>query len=403
MRYTMTELREMQPTGKAQMHSCSVARGLYYRLSPTERSWYWRGTLQGEDKWISIGPASFRGMTRSFLEDKCQEYREQCRAGIDPAAAPAPAESVPTMDVAWATYMRLKTGIGQTHRDDLDEKYRYAISPTLGQIPVTALTTADIERMFDELHGTPSVSNHVFRQIKPFLVWARRRWPAVHPDLMTGRKALKESPSEIRLSREEIIQFGHALRTTKHLNTANVLFLLMTGCRASVIRLWDPSWVQGHTIKLPAGLAGLKKAEEILITPQVAAIIPHLRRCTLANLRDCCYRICYRAKVTKVSSHDLRRTYISEGVDSGQLTEVMLALTSHRPHGQIARIYVKRDLETLRPAAMAVANHLAGLLTSPIEGGLISVSDPAPASIEYRLVSQRPSLPHSHLPKKSNP
>jgi len=366
--HTIRELSTMPPS--KQLQAWSGCEGIYLRIGIRKRSWYWRGTLRmghtSIPRTISLG--DWTRWNVAELKDRAAELRRMCERGIDPlvhrefsTSQESDSIQAPTWDDVWPVYLSSKTGIGETYREDISGKWKRSISPYLGSLRVDATTTADIERMFDSYGAKRSTSVHIHRILRPFLPWARRRYPGIPADLL-DRPVAKETPSQDRLWREEIIRFGEALRECKYLQKWNVLFLLLTGSRAGILTNWDSSWINEDRIEIPMGLEGLKHARTCLVTPPVANLLHRLVPCTHSALRNCVILLCRKAGLKPLSSHDLRRSYISEGCDIGVPEEVMLALTGHVSRSQIGRVYNHRDMLTRMPQAMQVAEHLMRLL-----------------------------------------
>ena len=137
----------------------------------------------------------------------------------------------------------------------------------------------------------------------------------------------------------------------------------MTECRVSVLKHWKQEWIKGDVMLIPEGVSDLKDACFVLLTPEAKRILPHLvRPNTKHNVGAAARRLSRQAGVTQISSHDLRRTYISYGVDLGYHESTMLALTDHKPTNKVARSYVQREAIKLMPTAMDVAKRLAELV-----------------------------------------
>ena len=401
MGYSIKDLKKVQRTEKPQFLGYSGVKGIYFRIpalstrtrKPGEEeeppSWYWRGTLRVKDaagkviksvpKWKELGRVTDTRWTAQALEDEAKRLRDLCKAGVweEPnlqilgiqstgvgVKANGEAALAPTCDEEWAKYLALKVKNGEINEDteqDYKGKYRRSVSPFIGSIPVDAVTTPDIERIYQHYAGKVQTQHHLDRILKPFFRWCRRQWKGVDPDLF-DRKLPKCKPAQDRLKEAEIRLFGDALRNCDYKQKWNILFLLLTGSRAAVLTQWDPAWVENDWIAIPEGVRLLKDARNILMTPPVRALLPLLTPCTNSALRNCCINLCRKAGVIRISSHDLRRTYISYGEDLLHPGEIMLRLTNHAPKDQIQRIYSKPELEKRRPIALDVAKNLMNLL-----------------------------------------
>ena len=381
MSYSMKELKLIAPSNKPQFLQWSGCKGIYYRLAFDGRSkkesriWYWRGSLKrkglkSDPKWVPLGEASHHSMTATLLQDEAERLRQMCKNGIDPQLKTVDqkpeslAPTTPTCDAAWVTYLDLKVtnrDINEDTKADYSGKYTRSISPFIGKLTVDAVTTAGIEQIYQHYAGKVQTQHHLDRILKPFFIWCRRQWKTVDPDLM-DHKLPRARPAQERLMEGEIRRFGDALRHCDFTQKYNILFLLLTGSRAAVLTQWNPAWMESEWIAIPEGVRFLKDARKILLTPPVKALLPLLTPCSNSALRNCCIIVCKKAKTSVISSHDLRRTYISFGEDIGHPREVMLRLTNHAPKDQISSIYSKPELMKRMPIAIDVAHHFMELL-----------------------------------------
>jgi len=381
MPYSMKELFKQPSPDKPKFLAWNGSQGIYYRLAPDgSGSWYWRGTLRVGDKAIPrrrvLGPKG--EWTAQALEDEAKRLRDLCRAGIDPDAQALNAQvetpnvqapDSPTCESLWTIYVNQKLErkeISQDTYQDYCYKWGLYVRPTLGAMGVGSVTPADIAAMFDGYGSKVQTMHHIHRILKPFFQWCRRRDrdKKVDPDLF-DHKLPKVKPAQDRLMEEEIRRFGKALRECNYVQKWNIRFLLLTGSRNAVLTQWNPSWVEEDWIAIPNGVRLLKDARNILLTPQARACLSKLVPCTNSALRNCCINLCRKAQVTRISSHDLRRTYISYGEDIGHKRETMLRLTNHAPVDQISSIYSKPELIKRLPVALDVAEKLATLLDEP--------------------------------------
>lgn len=366
----------------------SQCRGIYLRLTKTEATWYWRGTLrkpglQGEPFRMWIGDWTDNKVTADFLRDKADELRKMCKEGRDPRLpAPAPVvEEKPealTMKQQWDKYLSLKKNIAESYRKDIDNKWGRSCT-VLHNLTPDQVTVPLISEMFDNYIDDDLIStaHHIRRVVRPFFAWVRRRNPALPADLLVDLELPKEKPNQDYLRTEEIISFGRALREhgyrrngkdRDYIQKYNVAFLLMTGCRAGVLTHWNSTWDKGDHLFIPINTPGLKNPDHdliILITPPARKLIPKLVPCTNSSLRNCIRLLCRDAKIGRMlSPHRMRATYTTEGgnFDPAIPGEVLDTLTSHQSKSQMQRIYNKADLLKRMPIALKVADHLAELL-----------------------------------------
>lgn len=375
MAYTLTELRATPATDKRFL-VWSGCEGLYFRAGKRGGVWYWRGVInrlkQGKGAPIRIKLAPDRssdGSLRSekWLLNEARKFADMCANGQDPHKKPEnpKPEEAPktTTQEVWDDFMKNRRPISNNYRQQQKDAWEWYAKPFLGEVAIEDVDTALIERMFDEVKNRPATSNDLHTTLAYFFKWSKRRYKKVQPDLL-NRDRLKESPAQERLKEEEIPKFGAQCLKKKHDKfTKTILFLLLTGCRVSLLKHWQPEWIDGDIMLIPDGIEDLKDACFVLMTPEAKRLLPHLvRPNTRHNVGAAVRRLSRQAKVTKISSHDLRRTFISFGVDLGYHETTMLALTDHKPTSKVARAYIQREALKLMPTAMDVAKRLAELI-----------------------------------------
>ncbi len=387
MPHTMTALGNMKATDKVQFKAWNGAKGIYMRIgvatndpkNPEERSWYFRGSLRrpplkAESIEMVLGLCKLRSMTSEFLETESGRLRGLCKKGVDPRGqiTPEPQEKIATLDEAFADYMAKREPVAEeTRKGDKGHWERkvggFKIGPgkddTLGKLPVNQVTIKHIENVFDAMLHIPVSSNRVYRIIRAFWKFAKRRHPLPMDNPLEGRKEYEEDPDERILSEEELVKLGAAWRATTYLQRWNVLFLLYTGARVGILIKRDPVWLNAAKtmFTIPKGFEGVKRARTIYLSPRAADIIPKLRSCTRSGVRNCCLLLAKKAGIDPFSSHDCRGTLISLGVNMGYSVDDMMLLTSHA-QSKIVRAYVKRSDAALVAITTKVSERMAELL-----------------------------------------
>ena len=88
MKHTMKELSAVAGTKTPRFLAWDGAKCIVYRLTDTERSWYFRGTLKtgtgSEPVLMNLGLSKLRKMTAQFLDEESVRLRGMCAKGIDP-------------------------------------------------------------------------------------------------------------------------------------------------------------------------------------------------------------------------------------------------------------------------------------------------------------------------------
>jgi len=381
MGHTLEQLRAIAPTDK-RFFPWSGCPELYYRPGKRVGSWSFRGTISrprglSEEILMSIGKdrgPDGRPRTERWLREQARILAGQVEAGIDPRKALEPVlrPKNPTQAV-WDEFMLRRKAISENYRGQQELAWKYYAKPFLAEVAIEDVDTGLIERMFDAIADRPATSNDLHATLRYFFRWAGRRYE-VQPNLL-NRDLLDEHPARERLTESEIVKFG--TKCLEHKNdkfTPSILFLLLSGCRVSLLRHWKEEWIEGDVMLIPPGIEDLKDACFLLLTPEVKRLLPHLvRPNSRHNVGAAVRRLSRQAGVTQISSHNLRTTYISYGTDLGHHESNMLALTDHKPISRVARAYIQREATKLMPVALDVAQRLAMLIELDAFLGRLSV------------------------------
>ena len=349
----------------------------------TVKRWYWRGKFGRDEVKIPLGQDG-PAITPAWLKAEDRRIMALIEAGIDPrgpgteepvspAALPELTFTVPTMDEAWSEYQRIrsedmKPQAARTKDEQGKDWVRY-VSKAVGHFRVDQVTMADIENLvFTPMRqkGIHTAANHVHRILSAFWNKMYRVYPGMIPNPVTGRKQNPEEPGERLFSHEELGLLGATWKTLDQSSFPlkfNLIFLLLTGCRAGVVMNFDMNWFKdGDRLEIDKDTPGVKKARLIVLPPKVRGILKEIEPCTKNTLRHSFNKLLKLAGVDKACFNDCRRTYITEASDSCDLPdEVALALTSHLP-SKINQTYIKKRAKKLAGPSVIVADHLLGLL-----------------------------------------
>ena len=368
MAYTMTQLDRLGVwTGPPKMLCYAAARGIYLRVSETDKTWYFRGKCHREAVVMALGPKRDARITDEWLYEKSRDLRKLCKAGIDPrkpveVAAPT---VMPTLSKQWVNYMAKRKKIQETTIGNEQWMFDNKIAPFLGDLPIDRIHSPEFLELLDEMGDTPVLANRVVTCFKGFWKWTIDRHTGLDPmPWGASYKKNKEEEGQRRLSVEELKLVGPILASCHSKYKYNILFMLLTGCRVGVLLYWDPKWLVGNTLVIPPGVPGVKDARLVYLCPEAMALIEQKMLSvggTNSNNYCCCQYLSKYAGVKHFSNHDLRRTYISFGVHIGFSSDDMMMLTSHLPP-KIVRTYVIRDPASLQNVANKVGSAMLKVL-----------------------------------------
>lgn len=270
--------------------------------------------------------------------------------------------------------------------------YRLAIDghlrPRLGAIPIADIGADDLLKVHHRLRATPYMANRVLAVASKMMNWAATagyRGKGPHANLCEGIEKYREQARQRYLTPAELKRVGAALRVGERRErlspsaVAALRLLLLTGARVSEILSlrWRDVDLKTGALRLPDSKTGRKTillsapAVEILKTwPRFAKspfVFPGegtgkrkgLHRVSLADPWAWIRR---RAKLPDVRVHDLRHSYASIAVSSGQTLPIIGALLGHS-QTQTTQRYAHLMADPLRVASNATAATIDAAIT----------------------------------------
>jgi len=323
---------------------------------------------------MSLGPNSVLA---------CEQARGQAitilaavRKGEDPSADRAAQRSAINMAELAARFddehisVRLKESTAKEYRRNL----RRFILPALGRMSVAEVSRADISKFHHELRHIPYQANRCLEVLSKMFNLAEM-W-GLRPDGSNPRKHIRKYPEEKRerfLSTAELRRIGEVLREMEiegiELPSAILAarLLILTGCRLGEIMTlrWEFLDLPEKVLRLPDSKTGAKLvhlgqpvvdllacARPIKDNPWVIA--GTLKGKHLSDLQPFWQRVRARAGLKDVRIHDLRHTFASTAVASGQGLPMIGKLLGHTQVQTTAR-YAHLAAEPVRSAADSVA------------------------------------------------
>ena len=269
--------------------------------------------------------------------------------------------------------LRVKPSTAKEYRRNLER----FILPALGRLTVTDITRADVAKFHHDLRHIPYQANRCLEVISKMFSLAEL-W-GLRPDGSNPRKHIKKYPEEKRerfLSAAELRRVGEVLREMEvegiELPSAilAVRLLILTGCRLNEIMTlkWEHVDLVDNVLRLPDSKTGakvvhlgqpaierLKATEQITDNPWV--ITGTLEGKRLSDLQPFWQRVRARAGLKDVRIHDLRHTFASIAVASGQGLPMIGKLLGHTQVQTTAR-YADLAAEPVKTAADSVADTL---------------------------------------------
>lgn len=326
---------------------------------------------------MSLGPSTV--LTCDQARTRAITIIAAVKNGEDPAADRASKRNAATVSDLAERFdkehiaVRLKPSTAKEYRGNL----RRFILPALGRLAVPEITRADVAKFHYDLRHIPYQANRCLEVVSKMFVLAEM-W-GLRPDGSNPRKHIRKYPEEKRerfLSAAELRRIGEVLREMEsegvelHSAILAARLLILTGCRLGEIMTlkWDYVDFDAQALHLPDSKSGkkvvhlgspavqyLNDAQRIDGNPWV--ITGTLKGKPLSDLQPFWQRVRARAGVKDVRIHDLRHTFASTAVASGQGLPMIGKLLGHTQVQTTAR-YAHLAADPVRNAADIVATSL---------------------------------------------
>jgi len=355
--------------------------GFGLRVLPSGRKGYVVQYRAGRrSRRISLGPSTV--LTCEQARNRAIAIVAAARNGADPAAERDAGRKAITVKELAERFdkehiaIRVKASTAKEYRRNLER----FILPAIGQltVTVTGITRADVAKFHHDLRHIPYQANRCLEVISKMFSLAEM-W-GLRPDGTNPRKHIRKYPEEKRerfLSAAELRRIGEVLREMEaegiELPSAILAarLLILSGCRLNEIMTlqWAHVDLAERVLRLPDSKSGakvvhlgqpavelLRDAQRIDCNPWViAGTLPGKR---LSDLQPFWQRVRARAGVKDVRIHDLRHTFASTAVASGQGLPMIGKLLGHTQVQTTAR-YAHLAAEPVKAAADTVASCLA--------------------------------------------
>jgi integrase len=356
--------------------------GFALRVLPSGRKGYIVQYRAGRrSRRMSLGPSTV--LTCEQARTRAIGIIAAARNGDDPAAErDAERKTITVKELAERfdkehVSVRVKETTAKGYRRLIER----TILPALGRHRVTEVTRADIAKLHHDLRHIPYEANRCLEVISKMFSLAEM-W-GLRPDGSNPRKHIKKYAEEKRerfLSPAELKRVGDVLREMEDegIELASAIaaarLLILTGCRLGEIMTlkWEHADLAGRALRLPDSktgakvvhlgqpaidvLAGIKKVDN---NPWV--IVGTLPGARLTDLQPFWQRVRARAGLKDVRIHDLRHTFASTAVASGQGLPMIGKLLGHTQVQTTAR-YAHLAADPVKTAADAVSSQIAASL-----------------------------------------
>lgn len=357
-----------------------------------KRTYVAQGRVNGKEARISIGAHGI--FTPDQARDAAREHLRSMRLGIDPrtVAKERAAESVTLREVADA-YKRDRP-LKESSKGEIERHVTTTFETWLKK-PIASISREAVTKRFNEMKNkglrgngpAPAQANQSFAVLRALFNYAIREYrkpdgTAIIPDnpvevLYKKWTPLKPRTSRIPETRAGIVwsalqnwrEFAYNRDTLASIDL--VMFLILTGARigeASALE-WnrvnlDEGWwhIPDPKNSNPVWLPLSKQAKELLSTRQRIKgsdfVFSSWGKCGhIRDPRDTMKKVSEIAG-TKITPHDLRRTFTTVGVaQCGIDLHKIELLTNHVPRGVTARHYLETShLQYLLPEVQKIGD-----------------------------------------------
>ena len=340
--------------------------------------------VRGKQRFYTVG--RYGEMTVDEARTEALETLARARKGEDPSGDRQALRHAPTMTELSGRYMKEHSEIKKKPDSIARDRrlWNQHILPRFGHRKVADIERADVAKLHADLAPTPTVGNHVRSVLSKAFnlaeIWGWRR-EGSNPCRHVPR--YKDNLRERFLSDTELARLGTVLsemETSTGISPyaiAAIRLLILTGCRsAEIVTLrWEHVDFERKCLNLPdsktgrEGPSGLNTAAvEILsqLEPKEGNpyVIPGRRPDKhYQGLGKAWEQIRAEAGMEDLRIHDLRHTFASVGINSGQALPLIGKLLGHSKVATTER-YAHLADQSVRQAGEEIGERISAALNS---------------------------------------
>jgi integrase len=385
--------------------------GFYIRISKGgTRTWIYRYTFKGKVQRLPLGRYPAIGCAEAF--SSYESARDQLKAGIDPlerrrealvVEEKEKARSAFTLSVLFHDHYWPRCAVKKrTARNDW-HYFTAKVEPALGHIAADSVTPEDVERLIRPIEAsgfsTGRLTLALLRRMYNWSVLPESALVAGEGPLLNVAnpcrlyrldKNNKPSPIDRFLKDHEIVALWNRLGDG---NPDRILKLqLLTGCRVSEVCGMAESELDRDAMEwsIPSERSKNNRPHlvplndlmlSIIGPPSAEYVFPALSKSghtTSYGVIQCIKRNCIALGINGVSTHTLRRTFITNMARLGVPVEIRNRLTNHADP-TVDGLYNQHDyLEEKRTALIRWERKVRKIIASePIDSNVISIEKTA--------------------------
>ena len=405
-------------------------KGFTLRVSPGGvKTWHlvYRANEGGRSepkRRLKIG--DFPAMSADEARKKARDHISQIRNGADPATSRIERrESVTLSTLANAFIDHVKMHLKASTAANYTDILRRIVIPTIGHLKAESITSKTLAQLHKDWGITPYQANRTLAVVSSMYSWGAGSGDYVPEDFNPTRKIqkYKEVGRSYRLSTDAYRRLGAAIREAetvgvpwridmanpgvKHLGkdaadrrtvisaeaAAAIRLLIYTGARLrEILNLrWSEVDLTDAVLSLPTSKTG---AKQIALSAQAVEVLKALeRRCEFVfpgplkadgtysprtELRRPWKAVASQAELDKVRIHDLRHSYATNAIASGEGIWAVSKLLGHSRIDTTMK-YVHLDVHEHKPAADRVSAHIAASMGEGGQSIVLRESGPSEA------------------------
>lgn len=344
--------------------------GLHLRAFAGRKSFYlWFRTKAGVERKPKLGDHGIITLTQA--RETAKRMLAEVALGGDPVAVVESKRAEPFLNDLWDEYWK-RHGAKKKSKSEDKRRWESHVKPRFGHHKLSSITYSNMSDLHDAItkNNGPVEANRTLALLSKMYSFAFRplQWfEGSNP--CAGVRRNKEVKRKRKASREEIARM--VLRLRKELDghhvasAAFVLLLVMTGARSGEIAATKWSNVQGNRILLDehktddGGYARI-----IYLPPPALELMKNFLPVTTGTItgiqspKKFWARICREERLEDLHLHDLRRTFASIALSTGQVTlEQVMQLLGHT-NAQTTKVYAHLLEDSASALVGLVANQI---------------------------------------------
>ncbi|MFN7174124.1 MAG: tyrosine-type recombinase/integrase [Thermaurantiacus tibetensis] len=266
--------------------------GLYLHVRPSgSKSWVVRVQSGGRRRDIGLGGYPKVGLATA--RELTLAIHDRIARGIDPVAERRRARGIPTFaEAARRRFAELApTFRNAKHRAQWIATLAAHAFPHVGDLPVDAVTEADVRRLLAPIWtATPETARRVRQRVADVLAWARAEgWRPDVPDLSPRTLKLPAQPKAVRhhaaMPFDAVPAFMARLAARDGVAALALRFLVLTAARSGEVRgmTWDEVDEAARLWTVPAARMKAGRAHVVPLAGAALLVLADARRLAKAG------------------------------------------------------------------------------------------------------------------------